>query len=415
MNLNYILLGIVGLLFCVYCINGALQEGQQNLKPDESPEDRKTKFTLETDIMRKFGDGCCRHRGSTEGAKDKGYRTIPECLNLCVNDPNCWAADYKNPKADKYQCTIYQSDEEPADLHVECDKRTQCFKKVITGSAVCTLPQKCPVPPKEEKKLSSVVDSEVFIDKNETELKILNQIQTGLKEILGLAVPPSACEDDPLACRPGALTEDQFAEWLKAESELTKETCEEPEPSAKCNAKPASKCPSDDDPEPPEKTLTESEISNVLQARCEKQIAPNKVDPPNLKEEKKPTEEKEEEETVEEEKLSPKSPSIIVDKPNVPEHKHHNKFGPVKYPSSNSGASGVSGASGTSGGGSGTISGAVSAEKSSAASPSTGGASEGNWEKVPHSHNKPLDGQNMYRELSTPAFEGKKKYVSLFG
>ena len=67
MNLNYILLGIVGLLFCVYCINGALQEGQQNLKPDESPEDRKTKFTLETDIMRKFGDGCCRHRGSTEG------------------------------------------------------------------------------------------------------------------------------------------------------------------------------------------------------------------------------------------------------------------------------------------------------------------------------------------------------------
>ena len=404
MNFNYILLGIVGLIFCLYCVNGCLREGQQNLKPDDSPEDRKSKFTLETDIMRKFGDGCCRHRGSTEGAKDKGLRTIPECLNLCVTDPNCWAADYKNPRGDKYQCTTYSGDEEPADLHVECDKRTQCFKKVITGSAVCTVPQKCPVPPKEEKKLSSVVDTEEYEDKNEAELKILDQIQKGLKEIVGLAVPPSACEDDPLACRPGALTEDQFAQWLKAEAELTKETCDEPDPSDKCGAKPAERCPKDDDPEPPEKTLTENEISNVLQSRCEKQIAPKLVDPPNIKSNKPTAAPPKEEETVEQEKLAPKSPEIVVDKPLIAPHgndRHRQNSAPI---------SGKFNADGTS-----SSSGRVSG---SGVSPGTGsstdGASDGNWEQVPHQHNKPLDGRNMNRELSTPAFKGEKKYVSMF-
>ena len=68
-----------------------------------------------------------------------------------------------------------------------------------------------------------------------------------------------------MACRPGALTEDQFAEWLKAESELTKETCDEPDPSDKCGAKPAGPCPKDDDPEPPEKTLTENETFSSFQ------------------------------------------------------------------------------------------------------------------------------------------------------
>ena len=399
MNVNYILLGILGLIFCLYCVNGCLREGQQNLKPDDSPEDRKSKFTLETDIMRKFGDGCCRHRGSTEGAKDKGLRTIPECLNLCVTDPNCWAADYKNPRGDKYQCTTYTGDEEPADLHVECDKRTQCFKKVITGSAVCTVPQKCPVPPKEEKKLSAVVDTEEYEDKNEAELKILDQIQKGLKEIVGLAVPPSACEDDPLACRPGALTEDQFAEWLKAEAELTKETCEEPDPSDKCGAKPGPRCPKDDDPEPPEKTLTESEISNVLKSRCEKQIAPKMVDPPNLKPNKPSASPKEkDEEKTEQEKLAPKSPEIVVDKPKsspgeVAKHgdDRHSK-GTISGKFKVDGTSNESGASGA----------------------GSSSASDGNWEKVPHQHNKPLDGRNMNRELSTPAFNGEKKYVSMF-
>ena len=405
MNVNYILLGILGLIFCLYCVNGCFREGQQNLKPDDSPEDRKSKFTLETDIMRKFGDGCCRHRGSTEGAKDKGLRTIPECLNLCVTDPNCWAADYKNPRGDKYQCTTYTGDEEPADLHVECDKRTQCFKKVITGSAVCTVPQKCPVPPKEEKKLSAVVDTEEYEDKNEAELKILDQIQKGLKEIVGLAVPPSACEDDPLACRPGALTEDQFAEWLKAEAELTKETCEEPDPSDKCGAKPAARCPKDDDPEPPEKTLTESEISNVLKSRCEKQIAPKLVDPPNLNPNKPAASPKEkDEEKTEQEKLPPKSPEIVVDKPSVPPHYDDSHLGPKASPKSTSQSAPISGKFKVDG----------TSNESGASGGGSSSASDGNWEQVPHQHNKPLDGRNMNRELSTPAFNGEKKYVSMF-
>ena len=32
----------------------------------------------------------------------------------------------------------------------------------------------------------------------------------------------------------------------------------------------------------------------------------------------------------------------------------------------------------------------------------------GQWKQVPHQHNKPFDGKNMYRELSTPAFQENK-------
>ena len=70
MDLNYILLGIVGLLFCVYCLNFSSREGQENwnekLGTSTKALDKKTNFTLDTDVMRKFGDGCCRFQGSLD-------------------------------------------------------------------------------------------------------------------------------------------------------------------------------------------------------------------------------------------------------------------------------------------------------------------------------------------------------------
>ena len=66
----------------------------------------------------------------------------------------------------------------------------------------------------------------------------------------------------------------------------------------------------------------------------------------------------------------------------------------------------------------GTISGKFKVDGTSNESGASGAgsssASDGNWEQVPHQHNKPLDGRNMNRELSTPAFNGEKKYVSMF-
>ena len=398
MDLNYILLGIIGLLFCAYCLNFNSREGQENWNEKFGTStkelDKKTKFTLDTDVMRKFGDGCCRFRGSVDGMKDRGYRTIPDCLNVCVNDPNCWAVDYKNPRGDKYSCTTYTGEEEPSDLHVECDKRTQCFKKVITGSAVCTVPQKCPLPPKEQKKLSAVVDSEEFEDKNEKELEILDQIQKGLKEIVGLAVPPSACEDDPLACRPGALTEDQFAEWLKAEAELTKETCEEPEPSSKCDVKKTS----DDSPE---KKFTEKEISDVLHARCEKQISIEKKDPPNY-----PS------------KDLQSYPSKDPPKNSQIEHKHPG-LGPPSQPQAQQQAQPQAQPQAQQQVQQQAQQQAQPQAQQQAqpqvqqqAQPQASSASDGNWVLVPKNNNKPLNGKNMHRELSSPAFS--KNYVSLF-
>ena len=39
---------------------------------------------------------------------------------------------------------------------------------------------------------------------------------------------------------------------------------------------------------------------------------------------------------------------------------------------------------------------------------------QGSWTKVPHDHEKPFDGKNMYRELSTPAFQENKSKDGLF-
>ena len=78
MKSNYILLGIAILFIGLFLIKGSSREGQVNLK----------KFKLEGDVMRKFGDGCCRFKGWQGGAKNLGQRTAAECLNLCAKNPN---------------------------------------------------------------------------------------------------------------------------------------------------------------------------------------------------------------------------------------------------------------------------------------------------------------------------------------
>ena len=103
--MNYILFGII-IILCLYLVN-TTAEGVKNM-PKSS-------------IMTKFGDGCCRYDGWEKNVKDKGYRTIPECMNLCSTDDNCWAIDYKNPKGNKYKCSLYTGEFKPNDLHLECD------------------------------------------------------------------------------------------------------------------------------------------------------------------------------------------------------------------------------------------------------------------------------------------------------
>jgi hypothetical protein len=365
MKFNYILLGIAALLLCLYLANGSTYEGQQN------EDDDKIKFTLDTEVMRKFGDGCCRHAGWEKGAKNKGRRTIRDCLKKCENDPNCWAVDYKNPIRDKYQCTIYSGKEEPQDLHLECDKRTKCFKKVVTGSAVCEVPESCPVQPKAKKSRISIIGDEEFEDKNEEQLETLDSIQKGLAEIVGLQQSPSPCADDPNACRPGALTEDQFTNWLKAEETLTKETCKEPEPSAKCN-------PPEKQEENISEKLTNEEIQNVLKERCKVIIDPeeNKVDPPNFKDPvRKNLEKNEEQETV----LEKPKPEIIDEdiRSSIKEKVKAPEINPAAF---NSGDDEI----------------------------------RGQWKQITHKHEKPKDGKDMYRELSTPAFQRNKSKGGLF-
>jgi len=374
MKFNYLLLGIAALLLCLYVVNGTVYEGQQN-------KEGKAKFTLDSEVMRKFGDGCCRHAGWQKAAKSKGRRTIADCLNTCTTNPNCWAVDYKNPIRDKYQCTIYTGKEEPRDLHLECDKRTKCFKKVVTGSAVCEVPETCPTPPKAKKARNSVINDQVFEDKNEEEIKLLDSIQKGLSEIVGLQEPPSSCADDPNACRPGALTEDQFYNWLKTESTLTKETCKEPSPSAKCEKHtPATRtCPGEKKEEDINEKFTDEEIQSVLKKRCEVIVDPKKekVEPPNIKTHKK---EETQEKTVENETvLEKKKPEIIVDE---------NVRSAIKERSKNINPAALN----------------KNLEQG------------GQWKPVPHQHKKPFDGKNMYRELSTPAFQENKSkgYFSSF-
>ena len=169
-----------------------------------------------TNIMTKVGDGCCRYDGWSDTVKDKGYRSIPECLDLCSSDSNCWAADYKEPKDGKYKCMIYSSIKEPENLHVECDKTIQCYKKEAIPILKST-DEKCPTL-KKQTDLIHVVEDEIFVDKSEDQIAILDQIEKGLKELVGLHKRPNPCSDDPNACRPGALNEDEFIDFLKTEN-----------------------------------------------------------------------------------------------------------------------------------------------------------------------------------------------------
>ena len=184
-------------------------------------------------IMTKVGDGCCRYDGWKDNVKDKGYRSIPECLDLCSSDSNCWAADYKEPKHGKYKCMIYSSIKEPDNLHIECDKKTKCYKKEVIP-LLKSEDEKCPTGPKKQTDLIHVVEDEVFVDKNEQQITIMDQIEKGLKELVGLQKRSDSCADDPNACRPGTLNEDQFVEFLKTENKLIKRTCNESEIDDSC-------------------------------------------------------------------------------------------------------------------------------------------------------------------------------------
>ena len=101
---------------------------------------------------------------------------------------------------------------------------------------------------------------------------------------------------------------------------------------------------------------------------------------------------------------TPKSPEIVVDKPSVPPHYDDSHLGPKASPKSTSQSAPISGKFKVDG----------TSNESGASGGGSSSASDGNWEQVPHQHNKPLDGRNMNRELSTPAFNGEKKYVSMF-
>jgi len=370
MKFNYILLGIVILFIGLSLIKGSSREGQVDFK----------KFKLEGDVMRKLGDGCCRFKNWKEGAKNLGQRTAAECLNLCTKNPKCWAADYNNPVRDKYTCYNFEANKEPQDLHLECDKKTKCFKKVLTGSAICEVPEACPMP-KKIKPRKEMVANEEFEDQNIHELEMLDQIKKGLREIVGLQKPPNPCADDPNACRPGALTEDQFADFLKTQANLAKQTCGE--------AAPADKCKISAKEDDPSKKLTEEEIQNVLKNRCKVIAKENEVDPPNLKKCKYP--------------FKNCTPSGCVN------GKCPKKGADCNYKCASTCCCFDN-----------------QCKKKTPKQPPKlppKPAPQGVWEVVPHKHSGPADGVEMYRELSTPAFSAKHqrvakdipKYSSLFG
>ena len=277
MSPNCILLGISLILLFSYLFKSVNREGS-----------KFKRFSLDTDVMRKLGDGCCRFDGWRKGFRNYGYMTIPQCMQKCSSDPKCWAAGYNSPHRGKWKCFHYRKDNEPKDLHLECDYRWKCSKKVISGSAVCSFPddeKNCPslskIRPRPRTK-SVTTGAQIFTDQNKTEVAMIEQIKGGLSEIITGAKPPSVCENnDPNACRPGALTEDQFYDFLKTATELQSKTCDEPEPNDKCIAEPAPLCPGTEVKKKLDilKKFTGSEIQTVLDRKCKVQKDQLKFDP----------------------------------------------------------------------------------------------------------------------------------------
>ena len=277
MSPNCILLGISLILLFSYLLKSVNREGSTKFK----------RFSLDTDVMRKLGDGCCRFDGWRRGFRNQGYRTVQNCLQTCAADPKCWAAGYNSPYRGKWKCFHYRKNQEPKDLHLECDYRWKCSKKVVSGSAVCSFPndeKNCPslakIRPKPRTK-SLTTGGEIFTDQNKLEVSMIDQIKGGLKEIITNAKPPPVCGDNPNACRPGALTEDQFYDFLKTATELQSKTCDEPEPNDKCVAEPAPLCPGTEVKKKLDvlKKFTGSEIQTVLDRKCKVQKDQLKFDP----------------------------------------------------------------------------------------------------------------------------------------
>ena len=251
-------------------------------------------------------------------------------------------------------------------MHVECSKKDQCYKKNSGLAPVKNNNNGCPNI-ENAKPIVNTVHDEVFIDKNKRELTILDEIERALREIVGLQSPPNSCANAENSCRPGALTEDQFADFLKTQFELTKKTCHEPNADDKCKVHKKKKkkkktCPGDEEEKDPEDKLTEEEIQNVLKKRCQVIAKPDEVDPPKLKISKQ---NQQEGKLPNVQQLPITPPKFVQDPP-----------------------------------------------------------SQGIWQVIPHKHSqsRPLDGSRMYRELSTPAFshydqntaQNIPKYSSLF-
>ena len=102
MSPNCILLGISLILLFSYLLKSVNREGSTKFK----------RFSLDTDVMRKLGDGCCRFDGWRKGFRNQGYRTVQNCLQTCAADPKCWAAGYNSPYRGKWKCFHYRKNQD---------------------------------------------------------------------------------------------------------------------------------------------------------------------------------------------------------------------------------------------------------------------------------------------------------------
>ena len=329
--------------------------------------------------MQKIGNGCCKYKNSKNKKKDYGSQSLDKCLDLCSKNPACWAIDSTHDN----KCSIYIGDDEikNIELNSKC-KKTECWKKTwAAGPQIDSDREVCPFSvPKEEASRGILVQDEIIEDINKDERSVLEKIKQNLKEIIKVESAPTQCDEDEYSCRPGSLTSSELTNWLKAEQEIGQETCDEPDANEKCTINFSKNNP-----------LESSPLTNHIARKLESQISEMY---PKLSKER----------------IKRKVQEMLPTKNKLNEFNHihkqtinHNhatlkeksKLPLCRQPE---------------------------VKKDNILS-SKNDLSQNIWRGLPKHAHKPLDGKNMYNEITTPAFSNVKqnivqnipKYSSLFG
>ena len=128
------------------CFNWLAKSDSYNAKPSGfhtecSTWDPTQKcYARQGNTMTFFGNGCCRGLGSKI---HEGMQTEKGCEQLCLQDPNCFAADVAIPQGDLCDCYTWRGAKRPCPIvHPECNVHShseKCYRKSFSAAAAARL------------------------------------------------------------------------------------------------------------------------------------------------------------------------------------------------------------------------------------------------------------------------------------